>query len=98
VPDAQVKVFLTASATERARRRRLDLERQGVEASLEAIREEQARRDLQDSSRADSPLQVARGSVVVDTSRLSPEEVVERIVAELPATARAALDTPARTP
>lgn len=98
VPEAHLKIFLTASATERAERRRLDLERRGVDVPLEEIRDEQARRDLQDSSRADSPLQVARGSVVIDTSSMSPEEVVERIVAELPATARSALDTPARTP
>ncbi|MFV2071282.1 MAG: (d)CMP kinase [Thermoanaerobaculales bacterium] len=82
-PDAQLKVFLTADADERARRRHLDLLDRNVDASLADVLAEQDRRDRQDTSRANSPLQVARGSVVVDTSGLTLEEVVERLFEEV---------------
>ncbi len=98
VPDADLKVFLTASAAVRAQRRCRDLAERGIAADLESVRSEQAQRDLQDTSRADSPLLVARGSVVIDTTQLGLEGVVERIVAELEATRTKLLDTPGRTP
>ena len=82
-PDAQLKIFLTADADERARRRHLDLLDRNVDTRLEDVLAQQHRRDRQDSSRADSPLQVARGSVVVDTSGLTLEEVVERLLEEV---------------
>jgi cytidylate kinase len=82
-PDADLKVFLTASVDERARRRHGDLRERDVESSLEEVREQQQQRDLQDTSRAESPLQVARGSVVVDTTGLTLDEVVERLFEEV---------------
>jgi len=82
-PDADVKIFLTASADERARRRHGDLLERGAGASLAEVREQQKQRDLQDTSRAESPLQVACGSVVVDTTGLTLDEVVERLIEEI---------------
>ncbi len=83
LPDADLKVFLTATAAERARRRYQELQARGVDVSIEAVRREQAQRDLQDTARADSPLMVAEGAVVLDSSRMSPEEVVGWILARL---------------
>jgi len=82
-PDAALKVFLTASVDERARRRHGDLRQREVEASLDEVREQQQQRDLQDTSRAESPLQVAHGSVVVDTTELNLDDVVERLSEEV---------------
>jgi len=82
-PDADLKFFLTADPEERAMRRHRDLADSENAVSLEEVREQQSRRDRQDTSRADSPLQVAQGSVVVDTTGLSLDEVVERLMAEV---------------
>jgi cytidylate kinase len=82
-PDADLKIFLTASVDERARRRHGDLRERDVDTSLEEVRNQQQQRDLQDTSRAESPLQVARGSVVVDTTGLTLEQVVERLFEEV---------------
>jgi cytidylate kinase len=81
-PEAAVKVFLTASPEERARRRAAEL---GTD--LETVLRDQALRDAQDSTREHSPLLVAPGAVELDTSGLSVDEVVERI-AELVRNAR----------
>lgn len=82
-PDADLKVFLTADPEERALRRHRDLADREIAASLKEVREQQNRRDRQDTSRAESPLQVAQGSVVVDTTGLSLDDVVERLMAEV---------------
>jgi cytidylate kinase len=74
-PDAEVKVYLTASPEERARRRAAELG-----ADVETVRRDQALRDAQDSGREHSPLVRAAGAVELDTSGLSVDEVVERIV------------------
>jgi cytidylate kinase len=74
-PDAAVKVFLTAAPGERARRRADELG-----ADLETVLRDQALRDAQDQSREHSPLMVAPGAVELDTTGLSLDEVVERIV------------------
>src|ERR687891_588122 len=73
-PDAAVKVFLTASPEERARRRAVELG-----ADLETVLRDQALRDAQDKSREHSPLQMAPGAVELDTTGLTLDEVVERI-------------------
>lgn len=73
-PDAAVKVFLTADSRERARRRAAELG-----ADVETVLAEQAMRDERDSSREHSPLQAAPDAVVLDTSGLGVEEVVQRI-------------------
>ena len=75
-PDAPVKVFLTADAAERARRRADELG-----ADVDTVRRDQALRDAQDSTREHSPLRLAPGAVELDTTGLSVDEVVERIVA-----------------
>ena len=74
--DAAVKVFLTAAASERARRRAAEL---GVPAA--SVLAEQALRDQRDATRANSPLRPAPGAVELDTTFLSAEEVVERVAA-----------------
>ncbi len=80
-PDADVKVFLTASAEERARRRLQDMRDRGVETSADRVEESLVRRDGLDSSRADSPLAAAADAVELDTTGLTVDEVVERVVA-----------------
>lgn len=75
VPDAAVKVFLTASAQERARRRADEFG-----APVETVLAEQARRDERDRTRAHSPLEPAPGALVLDTTDLTFEEVVRRVV------------------
>jgi cytidylate kinase len=82
-PDADLKIFLTASVDERARRRHRDLRELAQETSLDEVRRQQQQRDHQDTSRPDSPLQVARGSIVVDTTTSTLEEVVERLSQEV---------------
>lgn len=90
LPDADVKIFLTASAEARAARRNGELSGKagekggqpaaGQEASLAATREALARRDQADSSRKTSPLQQAGDAVEVDTTELSLDEVVRSVV------------------
>jgi len=75
-PEAELKLFLSASAAERARRRAAEL---GV--SQATVLAEQAIRDERDRGRAHSPLRPAPGAVVLDTTELALEAVVERIVA-----------------
>jgi cytidylate kinase len=74
-PDAEVKVYLTASPAERARRRAEELG-----AHVETVMRDQALRDAQDSEREHSPLMQAPDAVELDTSGLSVDQVVERIV------------------
>ena len=74
-PDAELKVFLTASPQERARRRAAEL---GVDP--EAVLADQAQRDERDSTREHSPLAAADDAVEVDTTGLEIEQVVQRIV------------------
>ncbi len=79
-PHAELKVFLTASPEARARRRWLQLRQGGVEIPLERLMEEIEARDRADSSRAIAPLRPAEDAVVVDTTAMEQEEVVERVV------------------
>lgn len=80
-PRAEVKVFLTASVAERARRRQRELLEAGHPAPLAALRREITERDRRDSTRERSPLREADGSVTLDTTRLTPDAVVARIIA-----------------
>ena len=80
-PDARVKVFLTASPEERARRRTEELERRGQPLPYEEVLRDILARDANDSSRAHAPLRPASDAVVLDTTGLGPAEVVARIVA-----------------
>lgn len=79
-PDAEIKFFLDASPRERARRRYLELKNrtQGLDPSQ--VLEDLNRRDLQDSRRAAAPLQIPKNAVVVDSTGLTPDEVVARMV------------------
>jgi CMP/dCMP kinase len=77
LPDARLKVFLSASPEERARRRALQT---GRETELERITEAMRVRDKRDSEREVSPLKSAPDAVVLDTTDLSLEEVVSRVV------------------
>ena len=81
-PDARLKIFLTASVKERARRRYLEFADKPGAPSLEEIEKSIAERDHRDSTREDSPLRVAEEAVVVDTDSMSVEEVVDTILAE----------------
>jgi cytidylate kinase len=83
-PEAQLKVFLTASLEERAKRRAKELESKGLPANYSDVAMAVAERDHRDYTREDSPLQVAPDAVVVETYGLSPEEVVETILKHLP--------------
>lgn len=79
-PDAEAKFFLTASVEVRARRRHEELTQRGDHVSLEDVRREVIERDQRDSSRPVAPLRQAADALVVDSSTLSIDEVVERIV------------------
>ena len=80
-PDAALKVFLTAEPVERARRRLADHGREPTDERIRREAERLRRRDRRDAGRALSPLRRADDAVEVDTTELSPDEVVDRIVA-----------------
>ena len=77
--DAKYKIFLTASAEERAKRRQTQLKRQGLEVNMRTLLQELEERDRKDTEREHSPLIPAEDSVLIDTSNLNPEGVVEEI-------------------
>ncbi len=79
-PDAQLKVFLTASPEIRAERRYKQLIEKGIDANLRALSRDLRERDERDAKRAVAPLVPAPDSQVLDSSALSIDEVVERIV------------------
>lgn len=79
-PDAALKVFLTASPEERARRRLAEMEARGEMLSLAEVRAAQAQRDREDAARPVGPLARAADAVELVTDGLSVEEVVEQIV------------------
>ena len=78
-PAAPLKVFLTASAEERAKRRYKQLKEKGIDVSLPALVKDIAERDARDGSRAVSPLKPAQDAVIVDTSALSITQVMDEI-------------------
>lgn len=78
LPNAQVKVFLTASANERARRRVLDLAEKGINEEFSKVLAEIEQRDFQDSNRATAPLKQADDAVLLDSSELDFEQVIEK--------------------
>ena len=79
-PDACAKIFLTASGAERARRRWLELKEKGYEPDLAVLQAEMEARDRQDSERELAPLVQAEDAVLVDTTGLAIDSVVERII------------------
>ena len=80
LPDADLKVFLTASVEIRAKRRMTELNEKGIDARLEMVIREIAERDYRDMNREVSPLKQAEDAVVVDTSDLTIEEVQDKII------------------
>ena len=78
-PEAPVKVFLTASAEERARRRHNQLKEKGLDASLSSLVAEIAERDRRDANRAVAPLKPAPDAVMVDTTELDIDATVARV-------------------
>lgn len=77
LPDAQLKVFLTASAETRAERRLLELQQKGVETNYNDVLRDILYRDEQDSNRAAAPLKKADDAVVIDSSKLSIEQTFD---------------------
>lgn len=84
-PGADLKVFLTASIEERARRRWAEIEARGESKRLQDVVKDVVERDHRDYTRDDSPLALAEDAVIVETFGLTPEEVAERIVSINPA-------------
>ncbi|MGP0123209.1 MULTISPECIES: (d)CMP kinase [Pseudomonas] len=82
-PDAPLKVFLTASAEERARRRYLQLKAKGDDVSLSGLLDEIRARDERDTQRAIAPLKPAADAIQLDSTELSIEQVLERIMSEI---------------
>jgi len=79
-PDARVKIFLTASADERAARRHKQLKEKGVAATLAALSREIAERDQRDITRIASPLVASSDAVVLDTTGMPVDAVIERVL------------------
>lgn len=80
LPDAEVKIFMLASVEERAERRHLENMNKGLDSNLEQLKEEIAQRDKLDSEREVSPLKKADDALELDTTSLSIEEVVQKIM------------------
>jgi cytidylate kinase len=79
-PQAEVKIFLTASPAERASRRHKQLKEKGVAATLAALSLEIEERDLRDTNRAVAPLMPSADAVLLDTTGMSVDSVVERVL------------------
>lgn len=80
LPDAELKIYLTASASERAKRRYLEQKERGVERDLAQIERDIIARDEQDMNREIAPLKQAEDAIYLDTSDMTIEEVVTKIV------------------
>ncbi|MCF0115437.1 MAG: (d)CMP kinase, partial [Erysipelotrichaceae bacterium] len=78
--DAEVKVFMTASAEARAMRRYLENQEKGIPSDLEALTKEIEKRDYDDSHREHSPLRKAEDAIELDSSDLTIDEVVARMI------------------
>lgn len=80
LPKAELKVFMSASVEERARRRQLDNEKRGIPSTIESLVEEISLRDKKDSEREASPLIQAEDALFLDTTELSIDEAAEAIL------------------
>jgi CMP/dCMP kinase len=81
LPDAEIKIFLTASDETRAKRRYLELQMRGKDITFEQVYQDLLERDKRDMERSVDPLQIIEGAWVLDTTQLTIEEVVELVVA-----------------
>ena len=79
LPNAQIKIFLTASAEERARRRTLELEQRGQKVSYDEVLADIRQRDYNDSHRAAAPLRQAEDAVLVDTTQDDFETAFQKL-------------------
>ena len=79
-PDAGLKIFLTASVAERARRRYKQLKDKGIDVSLPALSTDMEERDRRESERSTAPLQAFTDALILDTPRLSIPDVVQRVL------------------
>jgi cytidylate kinase len=79
-PDAEVKIYLDADLSERARRRERELAARGTAADYESVKAEMAERDRQDTERAIAPLRKPADAISVDSTGVSPNTVVQRIL------------------
>lgn len=80
LPDAEIKFFLTASEEERARRRYLQRKELGDDVDLKTIQEDIHRRDLRDRTREVAPLKQAEDAIVIDSTNLEEDEVIEKMM------------------
>lgn len=83
LPDADLKIYMKASAEERAKRRLAELESRGIKADYNEILNEILRRDEMDQRRNHSPLKIPDGAIILDTTNLSIEEQVDLILKEV---------------
>ncbi|RUO22090.1 (d)CMP kinase [Aliidiomarina haloalkalitolerans] len=79
-PDAEAKIFLTASPEERAQRRFLQLQEKGFDANMNSLIDEIKARDDQDTNRSVAPLKPAEGSLILDSTDMSIDEVLQEIL------------------
>jgi CMP/dCMP kinase len=86
-PNATLKIYLTASLEERAKRRLAEFEDKGVEGSFQDVRNQIEQRDHRDINRDDSPLKVADDAEVVESAGRTPEQVADLVISLLPALA-----------
>jgi cytidylate kinase len=89
-PDAPVKVFVTASAEERARRRHKQLIGKGISVNIDSLLRDIRERDARDGSRAVAPLVPAADAAIVDTTELSIDAAVDAVMARVRAAGFAA--------
>jgi cytidylate kinase len=82
-PDADLKFYLDASAAERGRRRYAELKAKGMDVDLTGITREIEERDQQDSSRALAPLRKADDALLIDSSLMSIDQVIEMMLSEI---------------
>ena len=83
LPKADLKIYLTASAEERAKRRHNELLMRGEDVTYEAVLEDLKKRDIQDMGRKVDPLRIVEGAWVLDTTKKTIEQVVEEIVKKI---------------
>jgi len=79
-PDAGIKFYLTARIAERARRRQAELRAKGIDSGIEEIQASLEKRDRSDQSRTVGPLKIAKDAIIINTTDLSIEEVVEKVL------------------
>jgi cytidylate kinase len=79
-PDAKIKIYLSASLEERAKRRYLQFREKGIDISIDESRMNITERDIRDSNRKIAPLKIASDALLVDSSNLSVEQVLKKIL------------------